>query len=378
MLAPSTLLLLLSGCHLAEKMDLQAELNGTADGGTADGGDGGDGGAQLLPVLDQVEPAYGLTTGGNEITLYGENLDDRVEVLFGDGTAALGRVSEGSLTVTLPARAASGIVDVTVRNAAGEAVLNDGFRYWTDGTGKTGAIGYLERTDYVGYNWADDNSTVVAGAVAFVEPTTFEWFDLYAAGTEQCASNRSVSGSLTFLDPGLASLELVSGSRAVELPWNSSSGYFAAALNESDFLFSATYDLEEVQVGSLGVFGISGLVQTPSSSLRITSPDVENDLPFISKSLPISWTGGFGELAIIELGLLDSYGTSIVELVTCVVNDDGSFTVPSSAWQGWESLRYMTISLSVTRRSEAVLPINNAEVGVLGIYTKVGIGYTLY
>ncbi len=376
MLVPSTLLLLLSGCQLAERMDLQGELNGTADGGSPDGG--GDGGAQLLPVLDEVSPAYGLTTGGSEITLYGENLDERVEVFFGEVSATLGRVSAGSLTVTLPASTSSGIVDVTVRNAAGEAVLDDGFRYWTDGTGLTGAIGYLERTDYVGDSWADGNTTAVAGAVAFIEPSSFEWFDLYAAGTEQCASNRGASGSLTFLDPGLAALDLVSGSRAVELPWNSSSGYFAASLNESDFLFSASYDLEQVQVGSLGVFGISGLVQTPSSSLRITSPDVENDLPFISKSLPITWTGGFGELAIIELGLLDTYASSIVEVVTCVVDDDGSFTVPSSAWQGWESLRYMTVSLSVTRASDAVLPINNANVGVLGIYTKIGIGYTLY
>jgi hypothetical protein len=372
MLVPSILIIFLSGCRLAERMDLQGELNGTADGGASDGG------AQLQPVLEQVDPAYGLTSGGDEITLYGENLDERVEVFFGEQPAALGRVSAGSLTVTLPASVSAGTVDVTVRNEAGEAVLDDGFRYWSDGTGKTGAIGYLERTDYVGDSWADGNSTVVVGAVAFVEPTTFEWFDLYAAGTEQCASNRSVSGSLSFLDPGLSSLELVSGSRAVELPWNSSSGYFAASLNESDFVASASYDLEEVQVGSLGVFGISGLVQTPSTGLRITSPDVENDLPFIGKSLPITWTGGYGELAIIELGLLDTFASSIVEVVTCVVDDDGSFTVPSSAWQGWESLRYMTVSVSVTRASEAVLPINNANVGVLGIYTKIGIGYTLY
>lgn len=372
MLVPTTLLVLLAGCQLAERMDLQGELNGTADGG------GSDGGVEGAPQLDEVEPSHGLTTGGSQITLFGQNLDENAEVFFGDEPATLGQVSSGSVTVTLPASAVAGPVDVTVRNSAGQSVLDDGFRYWTDGTGKTGAIGYLGRTDYVGDNWDGGPSTTVSAVVGFVEPTTFTWFDLYASGLDQCASNRSVSSSLVFFDPGLDQLELVSGSTAIELPWDASQDYFSASdLNTTDFLFSAKYDLDEVTVGDLGTFGIEGLIQTPSSSLKITSPDIENDLPFLSKSLPITWTGGYGETAIIELTLLDVSSSAVDEVVTCVVQDDGSFTVPSSVWQGWESLRFMMVGLSTTRSTTATIPMNNASVDVLGIYSKVGIGYTL-
>lgn len=374
-------LLGLGGCQLAERMDLQAELNGTADGGDdGGGGDGGDddGGADGVPVLLSVEPPYGLTRGGDSVTLYGDGFGDVVEILFGEQPADLDASSDEQLTVTVPAQADEGWVDVSVRNRAGSSTLPQSFRYWQDASGQTGAIGYLQRVDYMASAGSYAGQSRVGAMIAVIEPTSFSWSSLYADGTDQCASNRSISSSLVKLDPGISAIELNSGATRLTLPWSSSQRSFTnGELDLDAFLFSASYDLPETDLGDLGTLSIEDVVQTPSSGLRVSSPDLDDMGIGTLFPLSLSWSGGQGEVVLIELQIYDVLGSSVQETITCVARDDGRFTIPTSVIQGETFLHTFVLAVSSTRNTTATLPFNNAELEILGIYTQVGIGRAL-
>ncbi|WDO07643.1 IPT/TIG domain-containing protein [Streptomyces murinus] len=69
------------------------------------------------PVLTAISPSAGPTTGGNTVTLTGQNLQDAGDVRFGALSAAVDAVSPTQLTVTPPA--GSGLVTVTVTTPGG-------------------------------------------------------------------------------------------------------------------------------------------------------------------------------------------------------------------------------------------------------------------
>jgi hypothetical protein len=61
-------------------------------------------------------------------------------------------------------------------------------------------------------------------------------------------------------------------------------------------------------------------------------------------------------------------------MVTCAVRDDGSFTVPSSAWSSWTTGRYVDIVVGRARMPSGTIPVNNADSGVAGVYWVWGLG----
>lgn len=81
------------------------------------------------PAIHTVHPPTGSVTGGQEITIYGEDLDNTTEVLIGGQSVAPNVAQPDSVTVDVPAHLA-GAVDVEVRNATGNGTrLANGYTY---------------------------------------------------------------------------------------------------------------------------------------------------------------------------------------------------------------------------------------------------------
>ena len=83
------------------------------------------------PAISMVSPVEGAIGGGNVVTITGTNLTSAQSVTFG-GTPGTGVTVDSagtSLTVTTPAHATAGVVDVAVITLGGAAVKTGGFTY---------------------------------------------------------------------------------------------------------------------------------------------------------------------------------------------------------------------------------------------------------
>ncbi|WP_326594504.1 IPT/TIG domain-containing protein [Streptomyces sp. NBC_01803] len=78
------------------------------------------------PFKSTLSPAAGVTAGGNTVTINGTGLSTATAVNFGANAATPTVVSDGQLTVTVPAGAAASPVGVTVTTAGG---TNNGLSY---------------------------------------------------------------------------------------------------------------------------------------------------------------------------------------------------------------------------------------------------------
>ena len=75
---------------------------------------------------------------------------------------------------------------------------------------------------------------------------------------------------------------------------------------------------------------------------------------------------------LIMLGLYSADGSTREEVVSCAVEDDGEFEVPSSAFSRWGNLRPMIVYVGRATISTGTVPFNGAESQVAGIYWVVG------
>ena len=79
---------------------------------------------------------------------------------------------------------------------------------------------------------------------------------------------------------------------------------------------------------------------------------------------------------IIEMVLLNADATDVDQQVTCVVWDDGNFTVPSSMWTSWPTDRQVNVLVSKLKESTGTLSFNNSESRMIGLYTIIGAGFS--
>ncbi|WP_152396385.1 IPT/TIG domain-containing protein [Paenibacillus guangzhouensis] len=83
------------------------------------------------PTLTSITPDSGLITGGTSVSIMGSGFLEGVKVYFGTNEAAIAKLNSGSqITVTSPAVAAEGPVNVKVVNPDGQEVMKEnGFNY---------------------------------------------------------------------------------------------------------------------------------------------------------------------------------------------------------------------------------------------------------
>lgn len=364
---PLALWTTLSGCALVvEPLDLEEELDLDFDGGAT--------AADMS--IQAVEPAWGLTSGGSTVVVTGAGFDPSVRVYFGEAEATLQQGFEDELTVTLPVVDEPGLVDLRVEGDAGTVLAPDAFRYLRDGTGLAGVVGYVEYSEYVGDYWSDLTEPWSTAAITFIDPMDFSWQDTYAGGTDQCQVDYDWGGSLTILDAGVDAIELTGGGSTLSLPWSEEDGFFVAEVPADDFAFASAYDLEPVQPDGLPQVEIEDLVRTPSSTFTILSPDLEGSVVvYVASEFRVEWAGGGGDSVALTVGLRNASGSGYDAIVTCVADNDGSFTVPD-LWPSWNDFRQVDIQVSMMRESDAVFDLNGADSAVVGVYTKIGAAFS--
>jgi hypothetical protein len=77
---------------------------------------------------------------------------------------------------------------------------------------------------------------------------------------------------------------------------------------------------------------------------------------------------------IAQLLRFDTSGT-IIDQVTCALNDDGNYNVSGSVFSGWNVGGQVTIVLGRARTGSGVLPHNNAGSSLVGVQWMIGAGF---
>jgi len=62
----------------------------------------------------------------------------------------------------------------------------------------------------------------------------------------------------------------------------------------------------------------------------------------------------------------------LLEEVSCVVDDDGSFTIPSSAFAGWSADAQILMLVGRVKEPSGEIPFNNARSGLVGVQWAAG------
>jgi von Willebrand factor type A domain/IPT/TIG domain len=83
------------------------------------------------PIINSLSNTKGSVTGGNLVTVYGQNFKQGIQVYFGDRQGTVTKfISSNEIEVSVPSSASAGLVDVKVVNPDGQsATLTDGYTY---------------------------------------------------------------------------------------------------------------------------------------------------------------------------------------------------------------------------------------------------------
>ena len=346
-------------------------------GGDGPGGDGpGGGGADTLSI-DSVDPEYG-TVGASTI-IYGGPFDSSVRVWMGDREADVLSVTSGQVSVTVPVQTDDGAVDITVETDDGAGSLTEGFFYFRDGTGLTGATGYYEWYAYTGGYWDGVPTDFGAAYVAFVDPVDFHWWEYYAPGADTCVDSDAydVDVSLSVFDFGATSLNVSGGSASTTLAWDSTAyGFVKESLVRTDFSPDSWYTASAGDGSTILTDGLPNLFQT-GGNFSVTSPAIDGGtVPRISRAQSLRWNASGADKTLFVLAMFNAAGTDFEQVVYCVLNDDGNFNVPTSVWNSWPNSRQITIYAGRYMEQGATLPYNNSEARIGGTYFKIGAALT--
>ena len=340
--------------------------------------------------INSLSPAWGTTAGGDEITLTGGEFNSSTEITFDGEPADVRSRSSDEIVVETPSydgvpdAIGKAEVEVAANNDDGsDGVADDPFTYYLDGTGKAGAIGAIEWYHYNGGYWTGGGDFGAANITFITPPVDMHYWDFYAGATDDCADDTydvtDTIGDVYVLDMGVSSIALTYGSQRVNLYWDDTYG---AYINSSDLTSSQVpteqlYDLAEVD-GTFAPepFTVTGFAKS-GAAFTVSSPSINGSTiqNVMQNSLQFRWSGGSGRRILISMVVLDQSTGTTRDSLNCVVNDDGEFTVPSGEWGGtWPARSYLYMYIGNVVENGDVLPYNNADTRIAGIYWNVGVG----
>jgi hypothetical protein len=304
-------------------------------------------------------------------------------VKLGTANASVVSSTASTITVTSPKTAESGYVDVTVTTSGGTDKLTTGFYLFPDAKGKAGLLGSVDWNVYQGSYWGGGTTPFGSAWVSLVDPVDAHYWQFFSSTADSCASNFTTAISFSVYDLGVSTVNMKVGSRTVPLSWDSVGLQWGADLVTADFKESSTYSLETVSSASYPEFTLASLATTPSA-IVLTSPKINSaSPPNVSRSnLRFQWSGAASadyvllDLILSRDGNLDT--ASIVNEVTCWVNNDGDFTVPPSMFSSWPTSGVLYILVgAVSEGGTSVMPTDNSESRVVGGYWVIGAGYPI-
>jgi hypothetical protein len=322
-----------------------------------------------------VAPTFGVDTGGYTSRVVVEGLEpgDEPSVWFGDEPAVVWSVNGGALEVEVPTSAVAGPVDVRVETAGALGSLPGGFTYWADGAGRTGALGIMQRIDYIGGYWGSAIEPVASVSLGIIAPADFGFAELYVpdGARDTCARAWDYPGSVTYLDPGVSSVDLDTGSALLLV--RGEGGFFEADVDPDDVPGGGA--VVSLQMGAPAPFDEPFAAAVPlfemPDPITVTEPGMSGaSLPFVEREIRLGWVAGSGDYV---LATLNRYrDDTLVDEVSCVLTDDGAFTVPD-LWTGWSgSQDYIVILLARVDEAKLPLPHDGSASGVVGARGTVG------
>ena len=298
---------------------------------------------ELAPVLHSVDPLMGSAAGGQLITLMGTRLDGVNEVLIGGNPAHIESVSGTEVEVWTPSfHVADGFVDIEVQTEKGrEAFLEDGFYLVMDRKDEQGIVGLHFWTDYQGpiaETYDDQGFSLVAFND---EPEAFDLLDLL--GTPgSCSKSSAQLGLPGHVNArGLPKAELLTSQSWTELVRveEGSASYLYQRFAQEEMFGSGLVHTFQADHGDWLPFHVTGaFVAAQPSVLR--SPDLEGHSA-VTRQHTFEWEPQEADYVWIQQ---DRYayvwggmnlGYELAESLTCLVEDTGTFTVPSGVWGGW-------------------------------------------
>ena len=358
--------------------DADADTDADADSDTA---------ADLERLqITGVQPAYGSNAGGYEVVISGGPFDATASAVFVGDTesvsASVVSVTDDTLTVAVPATANVGDAAVRVVTDTHAGNRPSMFTFFADGTDRYGVVGGIEYFQQIGTYWSDVVHDKADAFMFFVAPQSAGYAEMYYTGDRTGDGNCALDyvGGTTWDDaayflPGTPDLRLASGTGApvaldqstdTQYPW-----FYAATLRPDDVVPGVDWNLMLVNgegTGDLPRFHVDGIAHTPDP-FQLTAPDMSGaTAPSVRKAIQLEWVPGTepDRYVVATLYRHDLATAEILETVTCVLRDDGQFTVPGTFWTGWDEGAQITIIVGRVVETGALLSYNNAKSGVVG------------
>jgi len=326
--------------------------------------------------IDSIEPDYGSNGGGSSVEIRGGPFNQSVKVKFGNSEATILQVNQGIVRVQTPVTSQEGLVDVTITTNDGAGQRESGFTFWPDATGQGGAFGEVRWIQWLGQYWSTPPENEGYAWWALTEPTDEHYYHwAYAPADDTCANGYYYTNSFRNYNLGLSSTAFDVNGRRINLTDTSGQQIWETTLTQGDFVAGARYSLEEVAGSGFPTFSMQEITQAPNSFV-VTNPYMDGSTPpTVGRSFPITWSGATADRIVMIVERFDSNYTS-QEVITCVANNDGSFSIPSSAWSGWDSNGLVFILVGALNEGGGTFPFNNAESRVASTYFLAGGAWT--
>jgi len=328
-----------------------------------------------------ISPQHGSTLGGTRVSVRGGPFPEGTAIDIGGVVVAVSSNVGDELRFETPPFSDEGWAPLTAVHPDGSRhSRSEGFHYWTDGTGLAGAAGYYQWVQPVGGYWVDGVPPDPWGGalIAYLVPEDFYWWNLVTSTLNTCTSSDAAGydGDLFLYDFGETNLRLQNsyGSTTL-LTFNADSNAFENdTLLSSNFIASHSYTAQSFTGSDAPPDSVANFVETPGT-FGVSYPSIASlYAPDITRSQTVVWDAGGADVVWIEMARINSLGTAVEEGIICIVSDTGSFTVPASAWTSWPIGHQVNLFVSKARISSTVLPHNNSESRVSGMYTVFGAG----
>jgi hypothetical protein len=199
--------------------------------------------------------------------------------------------------------------------------------------------------------------------------------DRFAPGLDQCASGRFETTRGPTVDlSGSSALLTSSGGLALALSHDSELGMLDTEISSGELDAGATFDITLHQLWGLPDVTLPAVAETPPP-FAIATPDLDRSSPAWVEidELAFTWTPGGADAIALYIARVDGDDGTVSETLTCLATDDGAFTIPPSAWAGWEYRDDLYVYVGDLRERTASVPLNNGTSSVVGISWVVGV-----
>jgi hypothetical protein len=212
---------------------------------------------------------------------------------------------------------------------------------------------------------------------ALIQPTDEHFYHwAFSPTDDSCSSNYFYSNTLSNYNLGVSTTSFDVNGRTLTLNDTNNNQIWGKTLTPSEYVQGANYHLNEISGTGFPSFGIENITQAPSSFV-VTNPYLDGSTPpTVGRSFAVTWSGATADRMVLILERLDANQNSL-ETLTCVARNDGSFSIPASAWSGWQAGGIVLILVgALNEGGGGTIPFNNAESRVSSTYFLAGGAWT--